>query len=185
MIHLQRRPLLCSSWAPSGGFCTSVEWGRISSLEMTVKTARADEWSRGSTENEKMGHQGPGRPQALQGRAEEENHRRKLFVSDCYCNNTTIYWCKTTHIYYLTVLEIGSLQWVCKAACALEAPEEHFLALFSFQKPPTAFGSWPPSSVFKASSLSLFPSASIITHLLSDSDPPPISIPVMPSDPPG
>lgn len=49
------------------------------------------------------------------------------------------------------LLEITSLKWVCKAACILEAPGERFLALFSFQKPPISFGSWPPSSIFKAS----------------------------------
>ena len=47
-----------------------------------------------------------------------------------------------------------------------------FLDFSSFQKPPTFFGSWPPSTIFMASSGASSNFSLSIPDLLSDSDPP-------------
>lgn len=144
---------------------------------MTVKTATVDEWSRGSTRVEKMGQQ-PWRPQTFQGRVEEENHCRKVYsfpiAAVINYHNLVVY--NNTNLSSMA-LGIRSLKQVYQAVCFLEAPRERFLAFFSFQKPPTSFGSWPPSSIFKASGVAfqIFPSVPLLPsklHLLSDSDPP-------------
>ena len=81
---------------------------------------------------------------------------------------------KVTPTCYLSLLEVSNLKWTHKTAFLLEVPgETPFPCLYSFQRQPTYFGSWPPSSILKASffkSLSLSPSASVISLLLSDFD---------------
>ena len=82
--------------------------------------------------------------------------RECLLVPYCCCNKLPqTQWCKPTHIYYLTVLEVRSLKWIGRAAFLLDALRRIHSCLLQLLGATSIPWLLVCSSLFKASSSAL------------------------------